>query len=187
MKPIRVRLILICATILLVSLSLAGITDARIRIEDVVGMWLFDEIEKDGPRRLVRDFSGRGHDGIVIGDPQLIDGKFGKALVFGKGRYVEVPHHEDLRITDVITISTWVKRPLPKAAKDLGLALSLLLKKVGFGHLTSRDKPIMEWRFTRFLIICCYFSIRAVGKGLVESKMITGIITSLPQRRMILL
>ena len=131
MKPICVRLILICATILLVSLSLAGITDARIRIEDVVGMWLFDEIEKDGPRRIVRDFSGRGHDGVVMGEPQLVDGKFGKALAFGKGKYVEVAHHEDFRITDVITISAWVKRPLPKEAKDLGLAPFFIVEKGG--------------------------------------------------------
>ncbi len=115
----------------LAHLMFTGGSQARLRLDDVVGMWLFDEIEKDGQRNIVRDLSGRGHHGFVMGDPELVEGKIGKALAFGKGRYVEVADHPDLRITDVITISAWIKRPLPKDAKDLRGAPFFILDKGG--------------------------------------------------------
>ena len=83
-----------------VSMSMSA-SHARIQPEDIVGMWLFDEVEKD----VTKDLSGNLHHAKVVGNPALVEGKFGKAFAFGKGKYLDVPHHRKLQINDVITIS----------------------------------------------------------------------------------
>ena len=155
----------IIPALILLTLSLSVTIDARIRIEDVVGMWLLDEIEDDGPRRIVRDFSGRKHHGVVHGDPELVDGKLGKALKFGKGRYIEVPHHEDLRITDVVTISAWVKRPLKKEAKDLGLAPFQIVEKGGLWAFNQQGQANYGMAIHKILDNMLVFSFKGGWKG----------------------
>ena len=165
MNRVIPRSILIILALLLLAPSFTGTVDARIRIEDIVGMWLFDEIEKEGPRRLVRDFSGRGHDGVVTGDPELVDGMFGKALKFGKGKYVEVAHHEDLRITDVITISAWVRRPLRKEAKDLGLAPFFIVEKGGIWAFDQQGEAAYGMAIHKILDNMLLFFYKGGWKG----------------------
>lgn len=155
----------IILALILLTLGWAVTIDARIRMEDIVGMWLFDEIEKDGPRRIVRDFSGRGHDGVVTGDPELVEGKIDNALKFGKGKYVEVAHHEDLRITDVITISAWVKRPLPKEAKDLGLAPFFIVEKGGIWAFDQQGEAAYGMAIHKILDNMLLFFYKGGWKG----------------------
>ena len=99
----------------------------RIQPEDIVAMWLFDEVEKD----VTKDLSGNLHHAEVVGNPELVEGKFGKAFAFAKGKYLEVPHHRKLQINDVITISVWVKRPLRKDANDIAEAPFYIMEKGG--------------------------------------------------------
>ena len=74
-----------------------------INIENIVGMWLFDN---DEDPLIAVDSSGRGHNGQIRG-AQWIDGKFGKALLFdGVDDNVEVPHADDLTLPN-FTFTAW--------------------------------------------------------------------------------
>ena len=113
--------------LIVTSLMLASVSHARIQPEDIVAMWLFDELEKD----MTKDLSGNLHHAKVVGNPELVEGKFGKAFAFGKGKYLEVPHHRKLQIKEVISISAWVKRPLRQDANDIVAAPFYLMEKGG--------------------------------------------------------
>ena len=77
--------------------------DTKVDKDTIIGIWLFDEGISDG----VKDASGNGHDGIVVGMPEVVDGEFGKALSFGGKEKVEIPHH-DRFTTPTFTLMAWV-------------------------------------------------------------------------------
>ena len=73
-------------------------------ITDAVGIWLFDEGQGD----TVKDMSGNGNDGKLVGGGEWVDGKFGKAIKFnGANQCVEVPDSDSLDIEDEVTILCW--------------------------------------------------------------------------------
>ena len=111
----------------IMGLMLTPVSHARINPEDIAAMWLFDEVEKD----VTKDLSGNLHHAKLVNNPELVEGKFGKAFAFGKGKYLEVPHHRKLQIKDVITISVWVKRPLRQDANDIAEAPFYIMDKGG--------------------------------------------------------
>ena len=112
---------------MLASLMWIDVSYARIQPKDIVAMWLFDEVEKE----VTKDISGNLHHADVVGNPELVEGKFGKAFAFGKGKYLEVPHHRKLQIKGIISISFWAKRPLRKDANDIDAAPFYILEKGG--------------------------------------------------------
>jgi hypothetical protein len=57
----------------LVSLS----SEAEIAPESVIGIWLFEE-----DRGELEDSSDKGFNGVIYGDPEQVDGKFGNGLEF---------------------------------------------------------------------------------------------------------
>jgi len=67
------------------------------------GSWHFDE----GEGTTAYDSSGKGNDGTIYG-ASWTDGKFGEALDFD-GDYVDCGSDESLRISDEITVATWIK------------------------------------------------------------------------------
>ena len=68
----------------------------------------FDEL--DGNR--VIDHSKYQNHGMIVGNPQLVEGRFGKALEFnGQTDYVEVPHDDSLIVNKAFTIMAWIKTP----------------------------------------------------------------------------
>ena len=76
-----------------------------LRLNDIVGMWLFEEDDED---EIVIDSSGNGHDGIVVGSPEKREnGKFGNAINLSASNYVKIPHSEDLSL-QTYTITAWV-------------------------------------------------------------------------------
>ena len=77
--------------------------DTKVDRDTIIGIWLFDEGISDG----VKDASGNRHKGIVVGTPEVVDGKFGKALSFGGRDKVEIPHH-DRFTTPTFTLMAWV-------------------------------------------------------------------------------
>jgi len=89
-----------------ITLSLAFQIDAQIDPETVIGVWLFDTDPKDG----VADKSGNGHDGVLQGNVDWVQGKFGKALEFPgeSGNLVSIPHTPELNLFD-FTIVAWYK------------------------------------------------------------------------------
>ena len=127
MNSIVTRLGIIVFTLTVMSFILTDVSDARIQPKDIVAMWLFDEVEKE----VTKDLSGNLHHAKVVGNPELVEGKFGKTFAFGKSKYLEVAHHRKLQVSDVISISVWVKRPLRKEANDIVAAPFYILEKGG--------------------------------------------------------
>ena len=75
--------------------------------EALVGYWAFEEGEGED----VKDLSGLGNDGIIMGQTEWKQGKLGTALAFfkdGQG-YVEIVDNETLDIADQITMTAWIK------------------------------------------------------------------------------
>ena len=72
---------------------------------DVVGIWLFDEDKG----KVVKDASGNGHDGEIVGKVDWAAGKFGASLKFDGGN-VKIPHQDNMNL-EQFTITAWVKVP----------------------------------------------------------------------------
>ena len=85
-------------------LSSVGLTDAAID-GNTVAVWLFEE----SGGKVVKDASGNGHDGEIIGNLNRVRGKFGKGLDFpgdGSG-YVVVDSTNKLEL-ETLSIEAWV-------------------------------------------------------------------------------
>ena len=72
-------------------------------------LWLsFDEL--NGNRAI--DHSQYGNHGTVVGNRQLVAGRFGNALTFnGVSDWVEIPHHESLTVDTSVTVMAWINTP----------------------------------------------------------------------------
>ena len=72
-------------------------------------LWLsFDEL--NGNR--VIDHSQHGNHGTVVGNRQLVAGRFGNALTFnGVSDWVEIPHHNSLTVDTSVTVMAWINTP----------------------------------------------------------------------------
>lgn len=94
----------------MVALLAGGILAASsyaVDMDSAVGIWLLDDLEDN----ITRDSSGNAHDGVVSGDPELIDGKFGDALEFdGAGDFVDCGNDESLSL-DTFTVTFWANMP----------------------------------------------------------------------------
>lgn len=92
--------------LIFIGFVFTGIGYAEIDPETCIGMWLFDR----GAGDVASDSSGNGNDGDLIGGPDWVEGKFGKALEFdGVDDRVEVTHYPALdEINDVVTIALWI-------------------------------------------------------------------------------
>lgn len=87
----------------------------------LVALWTFDE----GVGEVLKDVSGNGHDGRLVGNPKWVKGKYGGALEFnGTSDYVEIPDADDLDITENLTWATWFS---PSITIDPGNASSYRL------------------------------------------------------------
>jgi len=59
-----------------------NVSQARIAPEDIVAMWLFDEVEKD----VTKDLSVNLHHAELVGNPELVEGacrKYGEQIAVG--------------------------------------------------------------------------------------------------------
>ena len=68
----------------------------------------FDELSG----RRVKDHSQYGNNGELVGNPTLVEGKFGKALKLnGRSDWVEIPHDDSLTVDESVTVMAWIKTP----------------------------------------------------------------------------
>ena len=107
------KLRIVSASLFILNLLLAGFGYGQTPLlKDLVAMWTFDNV---GRPRLIEDASGNGHNARVLNNPKVVKGKFGTAMRFNgdfhSKTFLEVPDHEALQLTDVISIVAWVKRP----------------------------------------------------------------------------
>jgi len=94
------KLIYLVSFVLLLSVALTSTAEA-----ELVGWWRFDE----GSGTIVTDLSEYGNNGTLQGDPQWVNGKFGKALQFdGVDDYVEIPHADILTVDNEVTVMAWI-------------------------------------------------------------------------------
>ncbi|MBN1805411.1 MAG: LamG domain-containing protein [Sedimentisphaerales bacterium] len=87
--------------ILAVALLSVGMTEAA--DSDLAAHWKFD----DGSGTLAVDSTGKGNDGVFVGDPRWVPGKFGGALEFNGDDYLNCGNGPSLQIRDEITIAFW--------------------------------------------------------------------------------
>lgn len=58
------------------------------------------------------DHSQYQNHGVLVGTPELVEGRFGKALKFnGESDWVEVPHDDSLAVDGDFTIMAWIHTP----------------------------------------------------------------------------
>lgn len=95
------RRLIIVFCMFLLGLSLSA--NAKI-LSDAIGIWTFDDVKGE----TVKDSSGSGNDGQIIGKAEIVDGKFGKAIKYnGSTQCVEVPHNDILDLTEQVTMMCW--------------------------------------------------------------------------------
>ena len=104
-----VSLTIICALVCIISAK----TCPAFTTQDVVGIWLFDE----GAGEIIKDSSGNGHDGKIVGNVKWVKGKFGDALSFPgvRGNYVRIPHAEEMNL---ITFTLMAFLQVPEVTGD---------------------------------------------------------------------
>ena len=103
MKTVRLTLVCVCSII--VGLMLTRGSYAVIDPEGIAGIWLLDEGKGD----IVEDTSENGNDGTIKGNPEWVEGKFGKALKFdGVDGFVEVLS-PNIGTGEELTVSVLVK------------------------------------------------------------------------------
>jgi len=91
----RLGLIMMVLTTLVYVSAYAGITDG------LVGYWSFN----DGT---AKDNSGTGNNGVIIGDPQSVDGKVGKALDFNGDDGIDIASNSTVELADALTAAAWI-------------------------------------------------------------------------------
>ena len=77
---------------------------AEINMENVVGLWLFDE--EDG--EVVSDISGNENHGTFNGAPEWVEGIFGGALNCATGGHVLIKDSDSLDLDEAWTLTLWV-------------------------------------------------------------------------------
>ena len=105
MKTIIARLTILCLGLTFASLMFISVSYARLDMKGVVAIWLLDE----GKGNKVTDASGNANDGgFASGEPQWVDGMFGKALSFdGIDDWVEMNAPVVVDTVD-FTMGCWV-------------------------------------------------------------------------------
>ncbi|GIW65628.1 MAG: hypothetical protein KatS3mg094_147 [Candidatus Parcubacteria bacterium] len=75
--------------------------------DGLMGYWPFDEISGN----IAKDYSGNVNNAIIFNDPQLVDGKVGKALSFdGVNDYLQIPSSSSLNLPgNKESIFLWIK------------------------------------------------------------------------------
>jgi len=131
------KLILGCVSLIIISLMLTGINEAKINPEKIVGIWLFDEGSSD----TAEDSSKKGNNGKLMEKPKWVEGKREKALEFDQvSNYVEVPHSPSLDITGDLTISLWVK------LDEIGEEFQMLLSRRSDSDYTAPYQVYIDGR-----------------------------------------
>ena len=100
----RFLLLRVLVTIAISVLS-ANAAVTQIVTDGLVGFWSLDESSIVG--ETVKDMWG-DNDGVMIGAPEVVDGRINQALSFnGEDNLVEIGHSESLNLVEAITIEFW--------------------------------------------------------------------------------
>jgi len=103
-----VKSILSCSLALLLMIGFVFLSmGSRLADAKIIGAWLFEEGSGDE----AKDSSGNDADGVIIGGPEWVDGKFDKALKFEPNKYVDFPPplSEKMILERDFTCMAWMK------------------------------------------------------------------------------
>ena len=106
MRDKRINMLVYALLSVILVFGIVNRAGAVIDQASLVGAWLFDE----DSGKFAHDSSKNGNDAEFQGDPQWVDGKFGKALRFnGSTDYVAAPDSESLDIGgDQLSLIAWI-------------------------------------------------------------------------------
>ena len=133
-----------------------GMLLANSAVAELIGYWSFDEA--DG----VTDLSETGNDGVIVGNPETVEGVIGEALEFnGATDYVEIPDSPSISEMDELSLSAWI-RP-----SKLGPWVSVIEKAIhqdwSYGFFIEPDGTLsMEVCQAGNNLVCC------IGNFMVE-------------------
>ena len=98
------KFLLLILTLITVIVSF---THAASEPEDSLILYIsFDSLNNDGK---LDDHSKYGNQGELKGDPELVTGKYGKAIELdGQSQWVEIIHHETLTVDKDVTVMAWI-------------------------------------------------------------------------------
>ena len=102
-----VRNALFCGLAILLMVGLSLTIGPKCADAEAIGAWLFDE----GSGDVAEDSSGNDVNGTIVGGPEWVDGKFGKALKFEPNKYVDFPPplSEEMILEKTFTVMAWLK------------------------------------------------------------------------------
>ena len=89
---------------LTILVVIASPINAELDIENVVGLWLFDEGEGD----IVNDLSGHENHGTFNGTLEWVEGIIGGALNCTTGGHVLIKDSDSLDLDEAWTLTLWV-------------------------------------------------------------------------------
>lgn len=102
----RYIFIVLILTPLFITFGIVSIANADVSADSSLVLYFsFDELDGD----MTIDHSQYGNNGTIFGSPELVDGKFGKALKFnGESDWIEVAHADILTVTESVTVMAWI-------------------------------------------------------------------------------
>ncbi len=104
MKIMMTNLMLVCISLIVLSLMFVGISNAEFDPKTFVGMWFFDEGKGD----TAKDSSENANDGKLINSPKWTkDGKFGSALAFDGNESKGFVDIGNLGLSGTVTLTLW--------------------------------------------------------------------------------
>jgi hypothetical protein len=106
-------------SVALTSLMFLAIEAEATLTEGLVLHLSFDQNTVQGDK--VEDLSTQGNDGIIYGEAEIAEGKYGQAVLFdGIDDYVEVPLTDSITFTtgSSLTVQAWIKTEEPPPSND---------------------------------------------------------------------
>ena len=100
-------LIVVLALVMTSGFMCTNMAKAQVVTDGLVSYWTLDRVDIDG--ETVKDVWGN-NDGIIAGDPKIVEGKIGQALEFDGDDFVDIPGTEslDLNGRKELTVTVWV-------------------------------------------------------------------------------
>lgn len=115
---------------------IANISSGNVAEDGLVAYWSFDE----GTGKTATDVTENGHDGVFVGNPKWVDGKFGTALEFdGEGDHVKVEDKNTLDLTDEVTLMAWFSPSAALTSRRMMVKNNSIFVIFDFGNTNSVD------------------------------------------------
>lgn len=99
------RVVILYIRLIVINLVLIGISEAKLDMAGVVGVWLLNE----GEGVIVRDSSENGNHGEFMGNPKWVDGKIATALEFDGDDRVDCGDIEAIDGFTGLTVMAWCR------------------------------------------------------------------------------